>query len=228
VSHFKIKFCLICCLFLLVPTQYCESSIVAINDPGFEASVSSNFWTPFGTVNSDAAAPGIDFSVEGSETLQLVGNGSATAQISGVLQDVPVDGVNINVGYEVQLSGIVGHTSNDPLAGLNEAFLEVSFVDAAGVEFMESIFQSAGIGSNSPTDVYQNDVTSVATVPANAVAVRLKALFLQDPVNGVNGSGLSGSAFFDNLEFTATVPEPSSALMLVAGCMAMLARRRRR
>jgi len=90
---------------------------------------------------------------------------------------------------------------------------------------MDSIFQSVGIGSVSSTDVYLNEVTSVATVPGNAVSVRLKAVFEQ---LSVNENGLSGAAFFDNLELTVTVPEPTSGVGLAAGLLLVFARRSRR
>jgi len=220
-SHFKIN--LICCAILLVLTPTCEASI--ITDAGFEAPNSGLVWLTFGDANPDADAPGIDSAIEGNETLQLIGNGDPDAAFTIALQDIPVDGVTIGTSYQVALSGILGHTSDDPLAGLNRAFLEVSFVDASGTEFMDSIFQSVGIGSVSSTDVYLNEVTSVATVPGNAVSVRLKAVFEQ---LSVNENGLSGAAFFDNLELTVTVPEPTSGVGLAAGLLLVFARRSRR
>ena len=216
-SH--IKFSIIYCTFLLVLAHTCEASIV-IPDSGFEDQTSSSFWTTFGIANSDAAAPGIDRTIEGTETLQLSGTGDGS--FSGVFQDIAVDGISISVGDQVAVTGILGHTYGDPLSGLNSAFLEVSFVDSAGVEFLDSMFQSARISSSSLTDIYQTGVTTFATVPSNAVAVRVKAVFEQ-----LSFEGLSGSARFDNLGLVAVVPEPASGFMLAAGFLAILARRRR-
>lgn len=214
----QINFGIFCITILLVLTQRCHASIV-VPDSGFEDSTSGSFWTSFGTANFDAPAPGIDPSIEGIETLQLSGSGDAT--FSGVFQDVAVDGASISVGDQVAVTGILGHTSNDPLSGLNTAFLEVSFVNAAGVEFMDSTFTSVRLSSTSPTDIYQNSITTFATVPGNAVEVRVKAVFEQ-----ASFDGLSGSAWADNLELIV-VPEPASGLMLAIGLFAIAAKRKR-
>jgi len=217
-SHSKIN--LIGCVILLALAHVCEGSIV---DPGFESSPSTAFVT-FGDADPDFAAPGIDSTIEGSETLRLVGNGDPNAAFTIALQDVPVDGTTISVGNLVQLTGILGHTSNDPLAAGNTAFLEVSFVDASDTEFMQSIFQSALLGSTSQTDTYLNAVTTSATVPSNAVSVRVKAIYQQ---LATNDDGRSGAAFVDNLELVVTVPEPASGLVLATGFLMVFARRRR-
>ena len=214
------KSSLIVCSVLLLFAHNCEAGIVL--DQGFENPNSTSFWTEFGDANTDASAPGID-PIEGMETLQLIGPGDSTN--SGVFQDVAVDGISISVGNQVAVRGILGHTGNDPLAGSNLAFLEVSFVDASNVEFMDSIFISPGIGSTSTTDIYHSNVTPFATVPGNAVAVRVKAVFQQ---LSVNGNGLSGSAWIDNLDLLVSVPEPSSGVLFAVCLVSTFARRRRR
>jgi len=108
--------------------------------------------------------------------------------------------------------------------GSNRAFLEVSFVDSMGNEFMDSLFQSAGLVSTSPTDEYLSLETSIAIVPSNAVDVRVKAVFDEQTVIPLEPSG---AAFFDNIELVVSVPEPSSALVLAIGALAASARRRR-
>lgn len=210
---------LICCSILLaIPST---SAADLVQDAGFEDLNSSLFWMAFGTADLDAPAPGID-PVEGTEVLQLVGNGDATFSIA--LQDIPVDGMSISVGDRVTLSGILGHTSNDPLGGSNTAFLEVSFVDAANNEFLDSMFQSARLDATSPTDLYLNGVTSSAIVPSNAVAVRVKAIFEE---LSVNDNGLSGSAFVDNVDLTVvSVPEPAAGLLIATGLAIFFARRK--
>ena len=213
-----IKFGILCCVNVLLLTHMCKASIV-VPDSGFEDPNSGSFWTPFGTANFDAMAPGID-SIEGTETLQLSGTGDGN--FSGVFQDFAVDGASISVGDQVAVTGILGHTSADPLSGLNTAFLEVSFVNSMGIEFMDSTFMSARLDAASPTDIYQTSITTFATVPSNAVEVRVKAVFEQ-----LSFEGLSGSAWVDNLGLVVVVPEPSSGLLLAAGLLGFLARRKR-
>lgn len=218
--HFK--FSLIYCAILAALAHTCDASIV-LPDSGFEDPNSGSFWVPFGTADFDAAAPGIDPSVEGLETLQLVGNGDGET-FSGVFQDVFIDGITLNVGNRVAVTGIFGHTSTDPLAIANSAFLEVSFVDSSNNEFDDGLFRSAVLDSNSTPDIYQNGITTFATVPSNAVAVRVKAVFEE---LSVDPDVLSGSARFDNLGLVVVVPEPASGFMLAAGFLVILARRRR-
>ena len=220
-SQFKIIS--LCAAFLLAFAFNCEASIV---DPDFEDANSSSFWSLFGSADPDFSAPGIASAQEGTQTLRLVGNGdpSGFARFSIALQDIPVDGSQIAVGYEVSAAGILGQLGNDPLLGSNRAFLEISFVDASGTEFLASIFQSAELVSTSLPDVYQSVATSVAIVPSNAVDVRVKAVFEELTVtSGEN----SGAAYFDNIALVVTVPEPSSGFVLAIGALAALARRGR-
>ena len=143
-SQFAFKTILLCAAFL-ASALTCEASVIL--DPGFEDANSSSFWTliPGASANPDFLAPGIDPAQEGSQTLQLVGNGdpSGAARFTIALQDVPVDGVSIAPGFGVSVAGILGQLSSDTLLGSNSAFLEVSFVDASGTEFLASQFQSA-------------------------------------------------------------------------------------
>ena len=211
---------LVCCSILLAFSHTCYADVVL--DAGFEDASSESFWTTVGTALADAVAPGIDPS-EGTEVLQLIGAGDAPFSIA--FQDVAVDGAAIRVGDQVAVSGILGQISNDQLGGLNNAFLEVSFVDASNVEFMDSLFQSARLDANSPSDVYLSSVTTFATVPSNAVSVRVKAVFEELSAGVV---ARSGSAFVDNVELVViSVPEPSSGLVLATGLLNLLIRRRR-
>ena len=185
-SQFKIIS--LCAAFLLAFAFNCEAGIV---DPDFEDANSSSFWSLFGSADPDFSAPGIDLAQEGTQTLRLEGNGDDRFSIA--LQDIAVDGSQIAVGYEVSAAGILGQLSNDSLLGSNRAFLEISFVDASGAEFLASIFQSEELVSTSLPDVYQSVATSVAIVPSNAVDVRVKAIFDEQTV--ISGER-SGAAYF--------------------------------
>jgi len=215
-SRFQFSLICICCTALLMLTNVSDASIV---DGDFEGPNSSTVWTSFGTTFFDTTSP----MIVGQESVRLEGNGDPNAINSGVFQDIPL-GTNINTGFLVRLSGILGHTSSDPLTGNNRAFLEVSFVDAANNVIIGSSFQSAGITASSTTDVYHNNMTAVGIVPSNAVAVRVQAVFQELTIeDGVN----SGAAFVDNLDLTVTVPEPHTALLLATGLLAVFSRRRR-
>ncbi len=195
----------------------CNAELIL--DNGFELASSlapDGPWIRFGVALPDSAAPGIDPTVEGSQTLQVLGD-SAAVTFSGVFQDIAVDGINIGVSNEVELSGIAGHLGIDPIAGSNEAYLEVSFVDLLGAEFGQ--FRSSSIDANSATDQYFSLRTVSAVVPSNATEVRVKAVFVQ-PGTDV------GAAWFDNLSLAVAVPEPSSALLFSVAAIFGLSRRR--
>lgn len=213
--------CLVCCTVLLIIAQAVEAGVVL--DPGFESAGSTSFWTTFGDSNPDVASPGIN-PIEGTETLRLIGTGDDSAILSGAFQDIAVDGTCISVGDLVTLNGIMGHTGADPLAGLNNAFLEVAFVDASNNEFLSSTFVSSVLDSTSTTDIYQTYSTPTAIVPTNAVSVRIKSVFvhLSD-----SPDGKSGAAWVDNLELIVAVPEPSSGLMFATVLLPLISRRRR-
>jgi hypothetical protein len=208
---------LVVAIFML--TQACEAELILDSD--FEQSTSLSPvgpWTSFGIAKPDEDAPGIDASVEGSETLKLNGD-SDTNVFSGVFQDIAVDGVNLKPSYQVELAGIVGHLSSDPIVGLNEAYFEITFVDSMGAEFGE--LRSVSIDANSATDQYFELQTVAGFVPASASAVRVKAVFVQP-------NAAVGAAWFDNMSLIVAVPEPNSAILFSVAVFLGMHRRRQR
>lgn len=191
-----------------------------LTNGGFE---STGTWITFGNTFYEPA-PGLDPPFEGNQSLKMFGNFSGSENFAGAFQDIAVDGTNVAVGDLIQLSGYIAQLSGDALAGQNTAFFEITFVDAGNNEFGFGANKTADFNSASPIDSWEFRITDGVFVPVEAVAVRAKAVFVQQ------ADAAGGAAWFENLalENITAIPEPGSALALgLFACVGLLHRRKR-
>ncbi|MEM7456967.1 MAG: PEP-CTERM sorting domain-containing protein, partial [Planctomycetota bacterium] len=179
-------------------------------------------WTTFGNAFLDGEVIGdLDQAAgfSGAESAKTFGNFNGDPNFTGFFQDIAVDGVNLSVGDLIQMSGYIASPSGDAMAGGNLAFYEITFFSTALGEFGFGDNTSANFTSGDATDSWQFFTTEGVFIPAEAEAVRAKAVF-------VNIGFAGGSAWFDNAQLQK-IPEPASLSILGACALGMVARRRR-
>ena len=171
----------------------------ALRNPGFEEEGWSG-WTPFGGntyVHSSAERP----VHSGRYVFKVFGQFSGSANDSGVYQELPV-----LPGQRFRAAGWALHPGDDRLGGQNQAWLEVSFRDAAGG--VVAVYRSDPVTAGTATGVWVRlGVTNRVNpetgevlerveelrAPLWSAGLRFRVVFRQPGM-------ASGSVLFDDLE----------------------------
>ena len=201
------------------------SSASLIIDGGFEVDGIPS-WTLVGEASAEIAPSTL---VNGSQALKLFGDFGTTNEFTVASQFIAVDGINLMIGDEVWLEGLIGHLSGDALEGINLAYIEVAIVNIFGGIDFTNLAQSAFLNASSPTDVFLEVMTPKIEIPnivmGDAVGfVRVAAVFYQE--NRVTGVDFdNGAAWFDDLRLNV-VPSPSTLALFILGFSGLLLARR--
>ena len=205
-------------------TAFNPASGDLLTNGNFEAG--SSDWTTFGNAFFEQVDPPIDAAFEESLSLKMFGNFTGSTNYTGAFQDVAVDGVNVDTGDLLQLSGFIAQTSVDSLGGPNvRAFLEVTFVDTDGGlgEFGFGDNKSDDFTNSNTGDSWDSFFTPGFFVPVEAEFVRVKAVFVQEDSTG-------GADWVQQLQLNqlTPVPEPSSWVFVGLIAAGLASQRRRR
>ena len=170
---------------------------------------------------------------DASMTLQLTGSPIAPRKEAGFLFSTANDGdiqfiVNTDGHEVVQFGGISFYSFNNstpPLGGYGMTYNSGAFITLGLNYFLDgngkNALQFFANGNASPVFEFGPSVGSGALDIGNGSTLGGYFQIVNDPANPSN----SGSAVFQNI--TITVPEPSSLVLLSAGVLPLLLRRRR-
>lgn len=109
--------------------------------------------------------------INDTQALKLFGTFNNN-RFSVAYQDVAVDGVDYSVGDEIFLEGLIGHLSNDALAGSKRACIEIAFTyidNGINIVGFFNLSPSSFLDSSSATDLFINMRTPTIDIPSLAL-----------------------------------------------------------
>ena len=151
-------------------------------NPGFESGFTNWSVWPENLTNYSVMTEPV---LHGDHSLKLFGQNTGTTNSIAVYQTF-----NPSQGEEFTFSGSVYSASDDPIAGDNTAFLEMTFFDGNWSVLGDQPVSSS-ITSSSPTDQWL-PLTISGTAPNGVVSFNVAMIFKQ-----MNSAG--GSVYFDDL-----------------------------
>jgi len=201
------------------PTNLPPGKTNLLFNPGFELPGLTN-WTSFGAGFNTVLENIADLPVHSDTNMfKVFGQFTGATNISGVRQDVPA-----SAGQSLVANAWMLTPANDPIAGANSAWIEISFRDAA--TNLLSLYRSTPLTANTPPGLWLNfavtnrlDPATLAPLgsvtnllaPANTHFARCQLTFSQP-------AAAAGSVLFDDVNLSAaTAAAPVPVAPAVAG-----------
>lgn len=153
-------------------------------------------------------------------------SGTQTARVNAAVSSNPglmTQILPVIPGATYTLTGYAEDSSLNPLVGTSTGYLQLAFYNAASGGTQIGSTVQATLTSSATLNTWT--LLSVTPTPIPAGATYVQVNLLGGPYG--TGTGAGGSAYFDDISLTASVPEPASMGLVALAGLPLLRRRRR-
>jgi hypothetical protein len=185
------------------PTNLPVCGANLLSNPGFESGLAG--WTAYGNAIPNVLVPNIAQVpvYNGTNVFKVFGQFNGSDNYSGAYQDVPA-----SAGQSFTASGWVLTPSNDQIAGMNTAWVEVSFRDASAN--ILSLYRSAVLDTNTPPGLWLNFAITnqfnptnfTGLGPATNLVAPATTSFIRSQLVFHQPAQAAGSVLFDDLKLS--------------------------